>query len=156
MTSPPLPLRFRGFARDLDLKDYPIGVSGAHIHASAVHLDDLLDDVEPQSEALVLPGLALSALEGLEEVRQHAGWNGARVGDGQYNDLGMRPVEPNLDGSVRRAVLQCVADEVGRNLRKAFGIPFTGEIAVLLQLDAALRECSFILPHDALNRFCEV
>ena len=59
-------LRFRSLAWNRDLKDDAVGVSGLHIHASPVQLDDLLHNVKSKSEALVLPGLALPALEGLE------------------------------------------------------------------------------------------
>jgi hypothetical protein len=56
-------------------------ISGLHVHRSLMHLDNLLDDVEPEPKALILPRLAPGALERFEEVRHNARRNRAHVED---------------------------------------------------------------------------
>jgi hypothetical protein len=52
------------------MKAYLAVVSRLHCNLAVVHLNDLLDDVESESQALIRARLPLATLERLENVRQ--------------------------------------------------------------------------------------
>src|ERR1700682_5741832 len=128
-----------------------LAIFALHIDTALVRLHNLPDDIQSEPEALVLPRLSLAALEWFEKVRHHMFGYAPDVDDGENDVLRTGTVKLNLYEMVRRAVLQRVANEVGRNLREAVRVPITGEIAVLLKFDSSLREGDLVLPHHALH-----
>ena len=83
----------------------PLALAGAlGPHGAPVHLDQLLDDRQAQSQAAVPPrGRAVGLAEPVEDVRQELGLDpDARVGDADL-DVRVDPLEQDLDPAALRA-----------------------------------------------------
>ena len=95
---------------------------------AAVTIDDLLHDVEPETDALALGCRANdAALEGIEQARNDLGGDGAvaiLVGDRDRYRFGSA-FAADGDARLGRTVGEGVADEIAQSLNDPIAVPCT-------------------------------
>jgi hypothetical protein len=74
-------LCLRGPAWNLDLDDGGFGIYRLNFHITPMRVNNLLHDVEPEPEPLIVARLTLSALEGFEKMGQDMRRDAALIGD---------------------------------------------------------------------------
>ena len=102
----------------------PLAVARAlHPHRAAVQLDQVAHDGEPEAEpAVAARGGAVELAEAVEDVRQELGRDaGAVVGDDDL-DVGVDPLEADLDLPRLGRELDGVREQVPHHLLQASGI----------------------------------
>ena len=137
----PAPPRRPGSVPSMSRHDYPEhGVTlllNFHVDPAVMGADDLLGDI--QTEAEPVARALVAAAERIEQVGQEVRRDGAGVCHREPHLVAVRAIEVNRDRLVF-AVLEGVANQVGRDLAEAIAVPLAGQLADRLQLDAPLRD----------------
>ncbi len=131
-------------------------IARLHLDAALVGADDLLHDIQAEAEPFASARLPLPAAERVEDVGQHLRRNAAGIGYTEFDAVRRRAVQPDPHRRTVLSILQCVADEIGRHLRQAVGIPCAGQVARPPDFDAPLRERDLVLVHHPVDERAQV
>src|SRR5665213_1614328 len=102
--------------------------------------DDLLNDIETQTQSALAPAGRLPATKRIENMVDQIGRDASVVLHAQTDSGRITAIDPDNHSATFGTVLQRIADEVGCNLPQAVGIPIACRIAGADRLDLPIRK----------------